>query len=170
MNVSVPKSLARLAMEIEGWLELGAPDQALARLRPLLESTGAREAGLFFRAKALVGLDRFGEALDCIGELRPFHRDPEWLDLTEAWCLKRTGQVAGAADCMERLLRRCHRSAIGHYNLGCYLALLGKTDRAIDEVSLACGMEAEFREHARTEEDLASLRADERFRRLLGNG
>ncbi len=117
--------------------------------------------------RALVGLQRHQEALESIDDLRHFDHEPDWLDLTEAWCLKRTGNVQAAADCMRRLVDRAHRSAIGHYNLGCYLALLDNKDEAIAEVSLACGMEAEFRRLAAEEADLESLRGDPRFDGLL---
>ena len=78
--------------------------------------------------------------------------------------------LRGAIRCMEQLLERNPRSDIGHYNLGCYLALDGQRERAIDEVTIACGMQAEFRDHARDEPDLDSLRTDARFRQLMRQG
>lgn len=165
--ISVPKSLERLALEIEGWLELHNPELALSKLGPLLKTPGGRATGLFLRTRALVELQRIEEALASIDTLGSFDHDPDWFDLTRAWCLKRTGRVSEAAECMERLIARSHRSAIGHYNLGCYLALLGTQDRAIDEVALACGIESEFRRHAVQEADLDSLRGNPRFDALL---
>ena len=44
---------------------------------------------------------------------------------------------------------------------------LSISDEAIAEVSLACGMEAEFRRLAAEEGDLESLRGDPRFDGLL---
>ena len=73
----------------------------------------------------------------------------------------------GGRPCMERLLERSHRSAIGHFNLGCYLALLGQTERAIEEVTLACGLEEKYRQTAASEDDLKSLRGDSGFEQLL---
>ena len=169
MRVGVPESLSRVAVEVEGWLELHCPEQALAKLAPLLEAPAARSAGLYFRTRALVELGRYAEALSVLDELRPFEQDPDWLDLTQAWCLKRVGRVDQAAACMERMLQRS-RSAIGHYNLGCYLALLGNRERAIDEVSIACGMQAEFRRHAAREGDLECLHGDPRFDKLTERG
>lgn len=165
--IDVPKSLRRLTLEVEGWLELDCPQKALAKLEPLLATPGARPAGLYLETRALVALGRYGDALDRLSELRTFHSDADWLDLTEAWCRKRTGDVRGAADCMQRLLGRSRRSAIGHYNLGCYLALLGDKDRAIDEVTLACGLERELRRAAASEQDLESLHGDPRFDDLI---
>ena len=89
------------------------------------------------------------------------------IDLAEAWCLKRTNRLKEAAECMERLLESSRRSAIGHFNLGCYLALLGQRERAIEEVTLACGLEEKYRQTAASEDDLKSLRGDPEFEQLL---
>ena len=163
----VPRSLQRLALEIDGWLDFRSPTQALDRIDPLLASPGARPVGLVFRIRAMLLMDNWSEALKDIDELRELPNDPDWLDLTEAWCLKRLGKLSGSVECMERLLGRSHRSAIGHFNLGCYLALLGDKERAIDEITLACGIEDEFRTLASEERDLESLADDPRFIDLL---
>lgn len=165
--MKLPKSLGRLALEVEGWLEIGCPARALEKMQPLLDTPGSRPIALTLRVRALVGLERHAEALDALDEIAYFEHDPEWRDVTEAWCRKRLDDLSGAIECMERLLTRNPRSALGHYNLGCYLALAGDPERALDEVSLACGMDEEFRSHAATESDLDALREDPRFRALL---
>ncbi|MBX3463181.1 MAG: tetratricopeptide repeat protein [Planctomycetes bacterium] len=163
----VPPPLQRLADQIDGWLDLRCPERALDLLPPLLDDPTARAAGLCLRVRALVGLGRHADALADLGELRRDQPPHDWIDLTEAWCRKRTGDLEAAIRCMERLVARSPRSDIGHFNLGCYLALAGQTDRAIDEVTLACGLAEEFRDYARDEPDLDSLRRDPRFRALL---
>ena len=163
----VPRSLQRLALEIDGWLDFRSPERALDLLDPLLASPGARPVGLVFRIRAYLLQDKWEEALRSIDELRELPNDPAWLDLTEAWCMKRVGDLQGSVGCMERLVERSHRSAIGHFNLGCYLALLGENDRAIDEITVACGIEEQFRKLASREKDLESLAEDLRFLQLL---
>lgn len=166
-TVKLPKSLGRLHLEVEGWLEIGCPARALEKMQPLLDTPAARPEALKLRIRALVGLERFAEALDSLDEVAYFEHDADWRDFTEAWCRKRIGDLPGAIQCMERLLKRSPRSALGHYNLGCYLALAGDEDRALDEVSLACGMDEEFRKLAADEPDLEPLREDPRFQALL---
>ena len=163
----VPPSVQRLAFEIGGWLDLGCPDRALDKLKTLLEVPGARPAALVFRVRAYSALERYEEAIVDIDDVRSFDHDADWADLTEAWCRKRLDDGAGAIQCMERLLERSNHSAIGHFNLGCYLALQGESARAIDEVTLACGIDPSFRKLLEEETDLDSLRSLPDFRSLI---
>ncbi len=166
--IPVPASLQRLALEIDGWLDLRCPDKALERVAPLLADPKGRSAGLAFRIRALIEQRQYPAALADLAELRQLKHDAEWIELTEAWCKKRIADLPGAIACMERLVQKVPRSAIGHFNLGCYLALSGERERALDEVSVACGIDPQFRDLARGEPDLDSLQDDERFRQLLG--
>jgi hypothetical protein len=68
---------------------------------------------------------------------------------------------------MEQLLARTPRSDIGHFNLACYLAIAGQRDRAVDEATVACGINPDLRDLLRDEPDLDSLRNDPRFRQLM---
>jgi hypothetical protein len=54
------------------------------------------------------------------------------------------------------------------YTLACLEALEGHPDEALAALGAAIGGDPDLREHARTDEDLASLRADGRLAALLG--
>ncbi|MEZ5966233.1 MAG: tetratricopeptide repeat protein [Planctomycetota bacterium] len=164
--LAVPHSLQRRALEVDGWLDLGCPDVALRKLEPLLANPGARSVGLRLRVRAFVELERFVDALADIESLRPLHHDPEWLDLTEAWCCKRTGRLPRAIACMERLIQREPANATAHFNLGCYLAIAGDKERALDMVTRACSLDATFRGAPLDDPDLDNLRLDAAFLRL----
>ena len=163
----VPKHLERLADQIDGWLDLRCPDKALALVGPMLGDPAARAAGLERKVRAHVRLGEYPQALADLGELRQLAPAEEWVDLTEAWCRKRTGDLRGAVRCLDALLARDHKCAAARFNLGCYLALLGESDRAIDELSLACGLDDGNRDFLRDDADLDGLRTDPRFRALL---
>lgn len=163
---SVPQSLLRRTVEIDGWLDLGCPKVALDKLPPLLDTPGARPVGLMFRVRALVALAQYRDALVDLAELDNLHHDPEWLELTRAWCMKRVGDLAGAARCMERLIARTPDSGIGHFNLGCYLALAGDTERALAMVTRACQLDPHFRSTPLDDSDLDALRGRPEFESL----
>lgn len=167
MGSTVPNSLRRRVTEVEGWLDFGCPHRALRKLAPLLENPGARSVGLALKARALVTLRRHQEALQTLEALEGIGGDLDWIDLTAAWCNKRLERLQPAIEHMERLLSRNHRSAIGHFNLGCYLALAGECERALDEVSIACGIDDTFRHLLEDESDLDSVRDHPRFRDLM---
>jgi hypothetical protein len=50
-----------------------------------------------------------------------------------------------------------------HYQLACVEALAGNRERALDELAIAVEGSDRYREHAQTDEDLASIRDDPRF-------
>jgi thioredoxin-like negative regulator of GroEL len=164
--VQVPASLERVVIEVEGWLELDCPAKALEKITTLLDHPAGRAVGLVLQVRAMVAMNEFQKALDTLGKLEGSDHDQEWADLTEAWCRKRMNDLAGAARCMERLIDR-GKCAIGHFNLACYLALMGKQQRALDELAIACGMDPRFRKLLNEEEDLVSLRDDPAFKALL---
>lgn len=167
MHFPVPEHLARLVDEIDGWLDLRCPERALERGEPLLHDDGARAVGLSLRVRAFARLGDYRRALDELQALRQLHPNDDWLDLTEAWCRRRTDDLAGAIRCIEQLLERNHRHDVAHFNLACYLALSHQKDRAIDALSIACGLNPDCRAHAIEEPDLDGLRTDARFRQLL---
>lgn len=166
----IPPAHQRLADQIDGWLDLRCPDKALALIGPMLADANARSTGLWLRVRALVRLGDYQQALPDLAELAKAHPDESWVPLTDAFCRKRTGDLRGAADVLRQLLQRDHKNATAHFNLACYLALAGDRDGAIDELSLACGLDAEHRLFARDEPDFDSLRTDDRFRALLRSG
>lgn len=163
----VPPPLQRLVDQVDGWLDLRCPERALDLLGPLLADPEGRRAGLVLRVRALARLGDYAAALRDLGELQQAGAADDWVDLTEAWCRRRLSDLPGAIRCTEQLIARNQRSDIGHFNLACYLALSGERDRAIDVLSLACGLNPECREFARDEPDFDGLRTDPRFRQLL---
>lgn len=171
MNLGkIPHPLARRAHAVLAWIDLGCAERALEKIEPFLESPASRPLGLKLRVAALIELKRFEPALEALRQLAPHEHDLTWFDVTEAWCRKRTDDLDGAIACMERLVDRQRHSAIGHFNLGCYLALRGDRERALDELSVACGIDDQFRKLLPVEHDLDSLRDEPQFQMLLPPG
>jgi len=163
----VPKALERIVDQADGWLELRCPERAVELLDPLLGEPAARACGLALRIRASARMGAFDAALSDLAELRALQPDDEWVDLTEAWCRRRHDDLEGAIRCVEQLIQRDQRHDVAHFNLACYLALSEHTDRAIDALSVACGLNPTNRTYALDEPDLDGLRTDERFRQLV---
>ena len=168
----VPPALQRLVDQIDGWLDLRCPERALELVEPLLADPEGRPAGLTLRIRACARLGHYERALADLGELRELRAsgnagDDDWIDLTEAWCRRRVGDLDGAIRCAQLLVDRNGRSDTGYFNLGCYHALNGDATAAIDALSMACGLNPTCRDYLRDEPDLDELRTDERFRQLL---
>jgi len=170
MEFPVPEALQRLVDQVDGWLDLRCPERALELVDPLVASPEAKSMGLSLRVRANVRLGNYEAALTDLAELRLSHSTHDWIDLTEAWCRRRHSDLPGAIRCTEQLIARNHRHHIARFNLACYLALYGDKDRAIDELSMACGLDPECRTFAIDEPDFDCLRTDERFRQLLRPG
>ena len=78
-----------------------------------------------------------------------------------------TGRIEEGLDVDVLLSRLCPRDDMVWYNLGCSYALTGQADRAFEALDRA--VELGYRDTAwmRKDDDLASLRDDPRFSRLL---
>lgn len=167
MDYPVPEPFTRIVDQIDGWLDLRCPERALELIDPVVKAPEAKAMGLALRIRANARLGNYAATLTDLSELRIEHPNCEWIDLTEAWCRRRHDDLPGAIRCIKQLLARNHKHHIARFNLACYLTLSGETDSAIDELSIACGIDPECREFAIDEPDFDCLRTDERFRQLL---
>jgi tetratricopeptide (TPR) repeat protein len=59
-------------------------------------------------------------------------------------------------------------SAVAHFNAGCFAARAGHADEAIEHLRRAVGVNERIRELIATDEDLDSIRGDQRFAELTG--
>ncbi len=156
----------RLQREAEGYLELGLTQRALQTLHRIgdPESFGAHL--LYLMGEALRGLDRYEEALFPLeraaeGDPRNIHI---WLAI--GWCQKRIGHVDLAIEALEEALRHEPGEAILHYNLACYLSLVGDKERALRKLSKALVIDPNYRELVDEEPDFDSIRDDPEFQAL----
>ncbi len=114
-------------------------------------------------------LDRAGQEFlaDVLG--RAIARHPENVEaLAElAGVLTRLGRLEEGLAADERLAELRPENATVHYNLACSLALLGRKDSALDALERAIQLGYSDPEHLLSDDDLASLRQEERFRDLV---
>jgi tetratricopeptide (TPR) repeat protein len=76
---------------------------------------------------------------------------------------------SGALAVARGVLHAYPGNGLALYNIACMEALLGKPDDALAHLGEALEAAPRLRDTARTDEDFASLRGDERFERLLAN-
>jgi hypothetical protein len=82
--------------------------------------------------------------------------------------LSERGDNDGAVRVMEGALAERPEHAGNLYNLACFESLAGRRDGALEHLRRAIDLEAQYREHARDDEDFAPLRDDPGFQALVG--
>ena len=97
-----------------------------------------------------------------IGGLPGRHEISPWEYYFPALPHMRAGDWEAARRLLEEALAE-HDFPVLHYQLACVEAQAGNPDRALDELNVAVAAAERFREHAATDEDLASIRGDPRF-------
>jgi tetratricopeptide (TPR) repeat protein len=116
-------------------------------------------------------LERLGQEFlaDFLG--RSLARHPDNFEvLTElATLLTRLGRLEEGLAADQRLVRLAPRDPTVHYNLACSLALLGRSEAALDALGRAIALGYRDTEHLLGDDDLASLRTLPRFQTLLAS-
>lgn len=78
-----------------------------------------------------------------------------------AYALRELQQIEEAkAVLLEAEPRHGRKSALLHFNLACYYALLGEVETARERLERACKLDVRFKEEALTDPDLVSLRQE----------
>jgi len=89
-----------------------------------------------------------------------------WARLSEAARWRRKGDLQKAAEVLQEAIRRFPDQAVLHYDLACYLALLGRKEGALKELEIALQRDPNLKALAQKDDDLRSLRGDPRFEKV----
>ncbi len=103
-----------------------------------------------------------GTTVVAIGGVPGRHEASAWEYFFPALPAMRAGDYSTARALLEDGLKE-KDAPVMHYQLACVEALAGNRNRALEELKVATDGSERLREHARTDEDLASLRGDPRF-------
>jgi hypothetical protein len=103
-----------------------------------------------------------GTTVIAVGGVPGKHEPSAWAFFFPALPAMREGDYDAARRILEQGLRE-KDAPVMHYQLACVEALAGNHERALDELATAVEGSERFREYARTDEDLASIRDDPRF-------
>jgi uncharacterized Ntn-hydrolase superfamily protein len=90
-----------------------------------------------------------------------------WAQLFEASKWRQKGNIKKAAEILKAAVLRYPDQAVLHYDLACYLALLGEKEDALKALERALQLDAGLKELAKKDDDLKPLRSDHRFEKLV---
>lgn len=137
-----------------GWLDLGLADEALYELQSLpFEDQQSREA-LEIKVHAQMEAGAWNAASETARLLctkEPLNAD---FFLRAAFCLHETGDTLAARNWLLRGPKSLMEIPAFHYNLGCYLWVLGERMPAKKHLQTAFQMDRALVDFARTDRDL----------------
>lgn len=111
-------------------------------------------------------LARYEEALSPLQRSADLVPDDIHVWLALGWCYKRTGKLGKAIEALEQAVAVDPGEAIIHYNLACYWSLAHNRVLALEYLSHALEMDANFRDMVLDEPDFQPLRHDPEFLQL----
>lgn len=140
-----------------GWMELGLPDEALVELAPLPGRIQGRRPILELRLAAEMQDGAWNAASEtarllCLKE----PAEPQFF-LHAAYCLHETGDTLAACHCLLGGPKELAKDATFHYNLACYLNVLGQASRARSHLETAFELDGSLRKLADEDDDLVGL-------------
>ncbi|MDB6078344.1 MAG: hypothetical protein JWO82_2091 [Akkermansiaceae bacterium] len=144
-----------------GWLELGLPEEALTELTTLSARERMRRHALELRLLAEMEAQRWNAAADT-GRLLCMKEPKEArFFIHAAYCLHETGDTLAARDWLMKGPAALMNDPLFHYNLACYLAVLGERKRAKTHLDRAFELDESLKETAQADTDLEALRGVE---------
>lgn len=147
----------RSTLAAEGYLELGMAEEALAELDSDSEGEDSLES-LSIRVQALMQLKRWAGAFQVCGTI--LKQDPAHPlgYIHGAYCLHELQRTAEAKQFLLSGPASLLSEPIYFYNLGCYNAMLGHTEEAIEALRVSFQMDEKYRVIAKEDPDLEALR------------
>jgi tetratricopeptide (TPR) repeat protein len=163
-----------LLREAEGYLDLATvfsgrwglavqhrdvlAQRALAQLEKAKQFGEPNFEALYLEGEALRTLERWADAVVPLEAARRDSSATMHVHLALAWCYKRMERLDLAIEALEEALAEDPRAGILHYNLACYWSLAGNARRAVEYLSEAFDIDADYRDMVGNEEDFNPIR------------
>jgi len=90
-----------------------------------------------------------------------------WARLSEAASWRQKGNLKKAAEILQAAVQRFPEQAVLHYDLACYLSLMGQKEKALKALERALQLDPGLKPLAQKDEDLKPLRGDPSFEKLV---
>ncbi len=176
------QQIRQLVREAEGYLDLVSvlsdqwplrtevrdrvAERALATLARLPDSMTDRSTLLLLRGQAYRVMERFADAVPALEEAAALDKDNLSTHLALGWCYKRLGRIDMAIESLQNAQQAEPEEAIVYYNLACYWSLAKDKQHALENLSRALAMDANYRDLIDSESDFDGLRGDPDFQAL----
>jgi tetratricopeptide (TPR) repeat protein len=148
----------RTILAAQGYVELNLFAEAKAELMSLPSAAADRVDVIELMLLCLMGEHRWEEALALTNKLCLLEPAEPGGFIHAAYCLHELGRTAEALEVLDRGPSALRTKPVYYYNLGCYLARLGQTEKAVELLQQSFEMDGNLRTHARKDPDLAELR------------
>jgi len=148
----------RALLAAQGYLELGMVEEALSELTsvPAGENTDADLTEL--RLHILMHGKRWDEALVAAEELLRISPQAVPGYIHGAFALHELGRTAQARDLLLKGPPLLRQNPTFHYNIGCYEAVLGNRESALQSLRESFALDETYRDFAQRDPDLEGIR------------
>ena len=147
----------RILLAAQGYLELGMVEEALAELSsftgPFAQDPDIVELRLHIQMQG----ERWNDALTSAEELLRITPDAVPAFIHGAFALHEMGRTSEARDLLLKGPPVLKNDPTFHYNIGCYEAVLGNKESALQSLQLSFAIDETYRDFAKGDPDLKLL-------------
>lgn len=150
----------RALLAAQGYLELGMTEEALAELSSLTSVESIDPDIIELRLHVLMQAKRWSEALATAEELLRLRPRSVPAYIHGAFALHELRRTAEARDLLLKGPEELRKDPTFHYNIGCYEAVLGNREAALQSLCRSFDLDSTYRDFARRDPDLVLIRGD----------
>jgi len=150
----------RALLAAQGYLELGMVEEALAELVAIQTPAISDPDLIELRLHILMQGGRWSDALASAEELLQLNSSALPAYIHGAFALHELGRTAEARDLLLRGPEVLRKDPTFHYNIGCYEAVLGNCDSAMQSLKKSFALDETYRDFAKQDPDLEAIRAE----------
>jgi predicted Zn-dependent protease len=150
--------IGRAVLAAQGYLELGMVEEALQELDSVPQSAIVGPDLIELRLHILMHGKRWHEALVAAEELLRINPEAVPGYIHGAFALHELGRTAEARDLLLKGPSLLRKDPTFHYNIGCYEAVLGNRDSALQSLNESFALDETYRAFAKGDPDLAAIR------------
>jgi predicted Zn-dependent protease len=150
----------RALLAAQGYLELGMVEEALAELTSVSDELRDDPDIIELRLHILMQGRRWAEALTTAEEL--LRKKPNAVPgyIHGAFALHELGRTAEARDLLLKGPGDLRKDPTFHYNIGCYEAVLGNRESALESLNQSFALDETYRDFAKRDPDLEAIKVE----------